>query len=390
MRKIPVLMTIAIMFILVVPNVYSFDPKEGFYAEYRIEGTRPQDSSVFALLKDQSLQIKYINLTDIVYKYQILDMRGDVAEVRISLEGTLHMGGYENREEIKIPFKKIFDIKLDLSTLEMIDENGNSWGKWLFWIKLGSYNWKEYTLMKNWNNHGEVKGWLKGPWENITLSKFLRSSYASTLNHYFVAITSKKEEDTWIYPKFEEYGIAPSYKAHETEEGTIRIEPGGYYLGGFEVSSNTEEEGTKMSGIITRYYYTDEGLFFEHILPYYIDDFLDQKLGITVLKVSDPFTLVDSGVTDEILIEDPTPENQISLLEEVKKHLKESENSSETPITESPQKTESPQSTQEKSETPLATTRQSNDTEKTNTLYYVAPLLVVAVIAVFLVLKEKR
>jgi len=380
MKKIFGVTIIITMFILTVPSAFSFTSEKGFYAEYRIEGPRIQDSSVFALLRDQSLEIKYVHLIDIVYKYQILDIKGDVADVRISLEGILHGGGDDSRMEL--PFKRIFDIKVDLNTLETIDDNGNAWGKWLFWIKLGSYNWKEYTLMKNWNAHGEVMVWLNGPWENTALFKFLRSSYASTLNHYFVVTTFKIEGNTCIYPLFEDYGIAPSYKAHETEEGTIKIEPGGYHLG----SPSFELDVKSTPGILARYYYTDEGLFFENILPYYIDDFLDQKLGITVLKVSSPLILTDYGVKDEIIIEDPRPKNQTSFSEDVKKHLQEPENPSETPL---PTTTQSPQPAQGKSETP--TTAQPQESTENNTmLYYVTPLLVLAFIAVFLVLKEKR
>jgi len=57
---------------------------------------------------------------------------------------------------------------------------------------------------------------------------------------------------------------------------------------------------------------------------------------------------------------------------------------------ETPQETQITETPQEKSETPSPATAQPNNTEETNILYYVAPLLVVAFIAVFLVLKEKR
>ena len=263
----------------------------------------------------------------------------------------------------------------------MIDDNGDPWGKWLFWINLGSYNWKEYTIMKNWNSHGEMKGWLKGPWENISLSNFLRSPYAKKLKNYFVLNTVKEEGDTYLYPRFKDFGIIYSYKSHITEEGTIITEPGGYYLRGFRIAKDTEKEGKELPGVFTRYYYTDEGIFFENILPYYMDDFLDQKLGITILSMSSPLILTDYGVKNEILIEDPESENQTSFLEDVIMYLERSETPPETQITEIPQKSEL------KSGTPLPTKQTQKET---NILYYIVPILIVVIIAVFLVVKEGR
>ena len=57
-----------------------------------------------------------------------------------------------------------------------------------------------------------------------------------------------------------------------------------------------------------------------------------------------------------------------------------------------PSEDENPTETpQEKSETPLPTTTQPQESTEDNTmLYYVVPILIVMIIAVFLVLKEKR
>jgi len=262
----------------------------------------------------------------------------------------------------------------------MIDDNGDPWGKWLFWINLGSYNWKEYTIMKNWNSHGEMKGWLKGPWENISLSNFLRSPYAKKLKNYFVLNTVKEEGDTYLYPRFKDFGIIYSYKSHITEEGTIITEPGGYYLRGFRIAKDTEKEGKELPGVFTRYYYTDEGIFFENILPYYMDDFLDQKLGITILSMSSPLILTDYGVKNEILIEDPKPEYQKSTFdEELSKieELKEQQKLAE--------KTQTPEKPPQKQEQ-----EQQDTEEKENPLIYLVPVLAVVIIVVFIMLKEKR
>ena len=107
--------------------------------------------------------------------------------------------------------------------------------------------------------------------------------------------------------------------------------------------------------------------------------------------------LTNYGVSNEILIEEPTPESQRTSFEkEIEQMLgrspKDSEDTvtTETPST-PPETTETPQSTEQKSETPLPTTTQSqDDTEDNTTLYYVAPLFIVMIITVFLVLKEKR
>jgi len=402
MKRISLLMVV----LLILPTMHA-QISEGFYAEYKVYKDQEFEYApcAFALLREhKEWDIKYIYIDDMVYKYQVLDVKGNTATIRICFEGEIYTDVLNDRGEyIFFPFKRIFDIKVDLDTMEMIDENDNPWGKWLFWIKPASYNWRAYMFMKNWNDHGEVKVWLRGPRENKKLSSFLKSSYAKTLTHYFYLSTYKTEGDTWIYPIFTDYGISTSYKAYETEEKTIRTEKGGYCL--FPPSFNNIKAE---SGLITRYYYTDEGLFFENTLPYYIDDFIDQKLGIIVLELDEALILTDYGVKDKILIEDPKPEYQKPSFEDEVKRIEQlieqyaeynpqwaeflqgSETPSETPITETPEKTETPQKSELKSETQLPTTTQPNNTEKNNTLFYVAPLLVVAFIAVFLVLKEKR
>jgi len=372
MKKIIGVTIMVTMFVLTVPSVLSFEPERGFYAEYRM-GADPGDPhpSLFILLREhQEWDIKFLDLEDLVYRYQVLDIKRDTATVRVCFEGSVYAGGYDIVNQRVVSFKRIFDIKVDLNTLEMIDDNGNPWGKWLFWINLGSYDRKEYTVMKNWNDHGEVKGVLKGPLEYENLSSILMSSHAENLTHCFCLQTHRKEDGTRTYPLFKDYGIVPSYNAYETNEGSITIKSGGYYLG---------EEG----GYISDFFYTDEGLLLE-VLRCHIDDFIDQRVGIVVLKGGCPLTLTDYGVSDDILIEEPTPENQrTSFLEEVR--ILEGKSSEDVP-----QETQAPE-TSEKSETPLPTTTQSQkDTENNTTLYYVAPLLIVMIIAVFIVLKEKR
>ena len=372
MKKIIGVTIMVTMFVLTVPSVLSFEPERGFYAEYRM-GADPGDPhpSLFILLREhQEWDIKFLDLEDLVYRYQVLDIKRDTATIRVCFEGSVYAGGYDIVNQRAVSFKRIFDIKVDLNTLEMIDENGDPWGKWLFWIKLGSYDKREYEIMKNWNDHGEVKGVLKGPLEYKNLSSILMSSYAKNLTHCFYLKTHRKEDGTRTYPLFKDYGIVSSYNAYETNEGSITIKSGGYYLG---------EEG----GYISDFFYTDEGLLLE-VLRCHIDDFIDQRVGIVVLKGGCPLTLTDYGVSDDILIEEPTPENQrTSFLEEVR--ILEGKSSEDVP-----QETQAPE-TSEKSETPLPTTTQSQkDTENNTTLYYVAPLLIVMIIAVFIVLKEKR
>jgi len=228
-----------------------------------------------------------------------------------------------------------------------------------------------------------VKGVLKGPLEYENLSSILMSSHAENLTHCFCLQTHRKEDGTRTYPLFKDYGIVPSYNAYETNEGSITIKSGGYYLG---------EEG----GYFSDFFYTDEGLLLE-VLSFYMDDFVDQKVGIVVLKGGCPLTLTDYGVSDDILIEEPTPESQRTSFEkEIEQMLgrspKDSEDTvtTETPST-PPETTETPQSTEQKSETQLPTTTQSQeDTENYTMLYYIVPLLIVMIIAVFIVFKEKR
>ena len=113
-----------------------------------------------------------------------------------------------------------------------------------------------------------------------------------------------------------------------------------------------------------------------------MDDFIN-RLGIVVLETGNPMILTDYGVSDKILIEPPTPETQrTSFKKEVETMVGETE---ETPLETPPetQITETPQ----KSGTPLPTEQSQ---EKTNILYYIVPILIVVLIAVFLVVKEKR
>jgi len=267
----------------------------------------------------------------------------------------------------------------------MIDENGNSWGKWLFWIKLGSYDWREYTMMKNWNGHGEVAVWIEGPYENDYLFSFLHSPYIKTTTDFFKIKTLKVKDYTVKYPVFEEYDIMTSYKDYKTPEGTIRSEePGGYYLSEIEVGFDTGEEVELKPGLDMTAFYIDNGLLLE-IFGDYIDDFLDQKIGIVLLQ-TEFLILTNYGVSEEILIEEPTPESQRTSFEKEVEMMVGKNEPEETP-----QKTETTQPPQEKSETPAPTTKQPQESTEDNTmLYYIVPLLIVMIIAVFIVLREKR
>jgi len=392
MRKILTLMTIATIFVMIVPHAYSFEPEKGFYAEYRVYGypEDPYPSSAFALLKEhKEWEVKYFFIRDPVYKYQILDIKSNIASIRICFEGTALGEGHNITGQRAVPFKRIFDIKLNLKTLEMIDDNGNPWGKWLFWINLGSYDRRECTVMKNWNDHGGVRGWIEGPYENEALYSILHSPYINNTTNVFRIATLKIENYTAIYPSFEEYGIITSYKDYKTPEGTIRSGGyGGYYLDEIVIGFSNWEEKTYDPGLDTDIYYTEDGLFIETLGSYWIDDFID-RLGIVVLQTGNPLFLTDYGVSEEILIEEPTPESQRTSFEkEVEMMVGENESEETPPKTENPPETTG--SSQEKSETPAPTTTQPNDAEKNNTLFYVTPLLVLAFIAVFLVLKEKR
>ena len=160
MKKTIYISIIVAFFMIIFPYALSFEPEEGFYAEYRICGHSEEDiypSSAFVLLKEhRKSEIKFLYLEDLIYGYQILDINWNLATVRVCFEGRANATGY-NVEQKEVPFRRIFDITVDLDTLEMIDEDG-AWGKWLFWIKLGSYDWREYPIMKDYNGGGQVNG----------------------------------------------------------------------------------------------------------------------------------------------------------------------------------------------------------------------------------------
>jgi hypothetical protein len=394
MKKIFGLIIIT-MFMLAVPCVLSFTPEKGFYAEYRLwENPELPETTAFALLKEhKEWEVKYFFISDPVYKYQILDIKNNIAIIRICFEGTALGEGHNITGQRAVPFKRISDIKVDLNTLEMIDDNGDPWGKWLFWVKLGSYDWKEYTVMKNWNNHGNVRGWIDGPYENDFLFEVLHSPYLKDTTYFFCLITLKivAQKHEVIYPSFEEYGIIASYKDYKTSEGSIHSGGwGGYYLDEIHLVFGDGEEKTYPPGLKMRAYYTEDGLLLESY-GYWIDDFVDQKLGIVVLNLEFLY-LTDYGVSNEILIDEPTPESQRTSFEKEVEMMVGKNEPEETPSkTETPPETQITETPKQKSETPLPTTTQSQeDTENNTILYYIVPLLIVMIIAVFIVLRESR
>ncbi len=388
MRKIFTL-TIVTIFMLTVSSVSSFTPEKGFYAEYRLwENPELPETTAFALLREhREWEVKYIFIGDLVYKYQILDIKNNIATIRICFEGTAL--GYGHKVEEEASFRRIFDIKVNLDTLEMIDDNGKSWGKWLFWVPLGSYDHRRYTIMKNWNDHGEVRGWIYGPYENDFLFEVLHSPYMKNTTHFFRIYTLKTVFETHevIYPSFEEYGIIPSYKDYKTSEGSIHSGGyGGYYLDEIDIEFSDGVRKICPPGLHTRIWYTEDGLLLESA-DGWIDDFLDQKLGIVLLDLGFLY-LTDCGIKNRTMIEPPTPETQrTSFKKEVEMMVGSAEENVSTETPSETQITETPQKSEQKSETPLPT-KQSQ--KETNILYYIVPILIVVLIAVFLVMKEKR
>jgi len=292
-------MIIITVFVLALPSFYSFKPEKGFYAEYRVYEYPNSPTETFALLREhKEWDIKYIYIDDMIYKYQILGIKNNIAYIRICFEGTALGEGHNITGQRAVPFKRIFDIKINLNTLEMTDENGDPWGKWLFLIPLGSYDHKKYTIMKNWNDHGEVKGWIYGPYENEVLYSILHSPYVNNTTNFFRIDTLKKVKIEKDYT----YGIVTSYKDYRTPEGTIRSGGyGGYYLDeiviGISMGGGKTCEKTYDPGLNTSIYYTEDGLFIETLGSYWIDDFVDQKLGIVVLQTGNPLFLTDYGVS---------------------------------------------------------------------------------------------
>jgi len=364
------------LLILTIPNTFSFEPEKGFYAEYGIY--RETDSPLFstlALFRDQSLEEKFFYLYNITYKYQILDIKENTAFIRVCFEGIIHTDVIDDKGNfILLPFKRIFDIKVNIDTLEIIDDNGNPWGKWILWIPLGSYDKKEYTFMKNWNGHGEVKGWITGPMEAVFSS--FKSSYGKSLRTYFSAGTDRMKDGVPVYPTFEEYGIPTSYNVDEGGE----INQGGYR---FNPSTITTPEGDVIRlepGLNPLLFYTDEGLLVEDYL-WYTDDFIDQKVGIAVLQLSGALYLRDCGMKNEILIEDPKPEHQKSSFADEIKKIKELEKQ---------YRNSSPQKDDKSSEPGITIYNQRKNKTNTDLLYYIISLIAVALIIGLFVFKERR
>ncbi|MEA1993177.1 MAG: hypothetical protein U9N35_02110 [Euryarchaeota archaeon] len=365
-RKLGIL-TMAMMIILIVPQISAFDPEEGFYAEYHTyKNPKWPKACSFALLKNALFEYKFFYLENFSYKYQILDIKEKIAKVRVCFEGEIApILRNENNEPVLVPFTHVYDLRLDLETLELIDENGDAWGKWLFWIPVGSYDREEYMVMKDWNEHGGVKGWLEGPVENDLHSEF-GSLRAETEEYYHLRTLNREEiregEDP-IYPKYENYGIQGSYNAYRTEEGTMVYE-GGYYLGG--VCAGTEDNWRELEpGLFVNCYYREDGLLLVSDVLYYMDDIINQKLGIDVLKLKGgPLMLMDSGVKDTTAIEEPSPEYQCSsFLDEVEELIEEKNTRS---------------------------AEENSDKENFSILYYLIPLIVAVMAGIFIVMRERR
>jgi len=332
MKKISIAICI-IIFVLLTPSFYSLNIKKGTYAEYReydevhVGSYGEPIDTPYRTMNTAFLRGKQsIDIADMVYKYQILNMNGSTADIRLCLEGEVltHVRDDEGND-ILLTFKRIFDIKVDLNTLEMVDVNGKAWGKWLFWIKPGSYN-EEYTLLEDWNNHGELEGWLEGTrvWYNDPLSPYLDK------NSVFVIHTAYRKDGDLIYPAFSKYNI-------ELPKG--------------HTCHATYEDEELESSVIPDFIYNDKGILCE-IWNAYVDDFLDQKLETLFLSGS-RFFLADYSVKDEILIEAPTPEYQKPLSYELERI--EAVKRGELPVSKTPAPTETSTPTAAKTSVPTET-----------------------------------
>ena len=225
------------------------------------------------------------------------------------------------------------------------------------------------------------------------MKEFFMSPYGRNTHHYFSLVTLNMKEilekRTSDYFKFDEHDILTSYNAYETEEGIVKIEDGGYYLDGMIIGTAEGEEIGLEPGLFMECYYTSEGLLFEDSDLYYMDDFIDHKLGIVVLQLGGPLILTDYGVSENILLDEPTLESQrISFEKEIE--MMSPENTEETPATESP-----PESPQASETSPPSKPSQPPETspppgKDNDMIYYVVPLIAIAFIAVFIVMREKR
>ena len=252
---------------------------------------------------------------------------------------------------------------------------------------LGIVRSQRYTIIKNWNDHGEVRGWIYGPYENDFLFEVLHSPYMKDTTHFFRIYTLTTEDHDAIYPSFEEYGIIPSYKDYKTSEGSIHSGGyGGYYLDEIDIEFSDGVRKICPPGLHIMIFYDEDGLLLESA-DGWIDDFLDQKLGIVLLDLGFLY-LTDCGIKNRTMIEPPTPETQrTSFKKEVEMMVGSAEENVSTETPSETQITETPQKSEQKSETPLPTEQSQ---EKMEILYYIVPILIVVIIAVFLVVKERR
>lgn len=160
---------------------------------------------------------------------------------------------------VKIPgpiyIHKNIVVTVDLNTLELVDENGNPWGKWVMWIDP-----------------------LKYPLEGETLETFIMNWLNTTVDLYIHYHNGSigKPIDT-VIGKFERFFIASRFEPFENE-----------FL--LKLGIMKQPEIT-----MTYAYEPRSGILLQQLVSTYLDDVLTQKLGI--ILTSGTFILSETNVS---------------------------------------------------------------------------------------------
>ncbi|MCD6241810.1 hypothetical protein J7K27_09955 [Candidatus Bathyarchaeota archaeon] len=173
----------------------------------------------------------------------------------VLINGSKYGGEYYVKIKAPVHIYKKLMVTVKLDTLELVDENGKPWGKWIMWINPLNYPLTNYTLERF------VMNWL-----NKTLDLYVGYNNG----------TLGPTIDT-VLGRFEKYFVA----SHPPIENEFLLELG------LTLSSP--------SITLTYAYEPRTGIFLQTLTKEYVDDILTQELGI--ILADGPFTLSETNVS---------------------------------------------------------------------------------------------
>ncbi len=254
--------------------IYSFGMKDG-QPEYTYLGFDDCGSAILATGN---------------YSWRCIEVKDDYAklevEINLSINGSVSYNGIEFVERAengdlsfikRIPMEQVVGriqlssdmvripgpiyihknlvVTVDLDTMELVDEDGNPWGKWVMWIYL-----LKYPL------EGETPETFIMNWLNTTVDLYI---------HYHNGSIGKPIDT--VIGKFERFFAASRFEPFENE-----------FL--LKLGIMKEPQIT-----MTYAYEPRSGILLQQLVRTYLDDILTQKLGI--ILTSGTFILSETNVS---------------------------------------------------------------------------------------------